>query len=51
METTAETTSYMIGGFVVFTVTMAIYLWSLVSRWKALKEEEKLLNELGAQNN
>lgn len=49
MESTAETTSYMISGFVVFTLVMATYLWSLISRWKALETEEKLLNELDQQ--
>jgi hypothetical protein len=49
MDTTAETTSYMIGGFVVFTVVMIGYLWSLYSRWNALKTEERLLNELDQQ--
>ena len=46
MESTPDTTSYMIGGFAVFTVVMISYLWSLYSRWKALEQEQTALNEL-----
>lgn len=46
MDPTPNTNGYMLGGFIFFTVTMLIYIWSLISRWKALKLEEKMLDEL-----
>lgn len=46
METTPDTNAYMIGGFVVFTVVMVAYVWSLYSRWRALENEQRMLDEL-----
>ena len=51
MEATPDTVSYMIGGYVVFTVVMAAYLASLVIRWSNLKREEQALRDLENQQN
>ena len=46
MDITPDTNSYMIGGFVVFTVTLLGYVWSLYSRWKNLSTELEELDHL-----
>lgn len=46
MDTTPNTINYLIGGYTVFTVLMAVYIVSLVVRWNSLKEEKKLLEEI-----
>jgi hypothetical protein len=43
---TPETTDYMILGYVVFTVVMAIYLASLYIRFRNLKQDLEVLEEL-----
>ena len=43
---TPETTNYMILGYVVFTVVMALYLVSLYVRDRNLKQDMALLDEL-----
>jgi hypothetical protein len=46
MEATPNTVNYMIGGYVVFAVVLAIYIASLYSRWRSLQNEQKMLNEM-----
>ncbi len=46
MEATPDTLNYMIGGYIVFTVVMVIYLVSLFVRWNGLKREQEMLDEL-----
>jgi hypothetical protein len=46
METTPNTLDYLIGGYVVFSLVMALYLLSLALRWKNLQKEEQALEEL-----
>ncbi len=41
-----NTTSYMIGGYAVFFVVMAIYFVSLVIRWRNLNQDLHLLEDL-----
>jgi hypothetical protein len=36
----------MIAGYVVFAVVMVLYIVSLVSRWKSLKDEQRMLGEI-----
>lgn len=45
-EGPAETTGYMIFGFSIIFGTMIIYLFSLFSRWRNLKKDKELLEEL-----
>ncbi len=49
MDMTPDTNSYMIGGFVVFTVTMLGYVWSIYSRWKNLSTELAELDKLSGK--
>ena len=42
----AETTGYMILGFSVIFGSMLLYLLSLMSRWKNLRKDEELLEDL-----
>jgi hypothetical protein len=46
MEGPANTTAYMIAGYAVIFGVMAIYLVSLVVRFRNLRQEEQLLKEL-----
>lgn len=46
MDETPNTISYMIGGFTVFTVVIAVYIFSYYSRWRALREQEQMLKEM-----
>lgn len=39
LQTTPDTTAYMIGGYVVFFVVMALYLGSLFLRHRNLKQD------------
>ena len=41
-----ETTNYMIAGYTVFFGVMLIYLVSLFMRWRNLKQDAALLQEL-----
>jgi hypothetical protein len=43
---TPDTTSYMIGGYVVFFVVMALYLGSLILRHRNLVQDLAVLEEL-----
>lgn len=45
METTPDTLNYMIAGYIVFTVIMAGYIFSLYQRWRSLKNELNVLDE------
>ena len=42
----AQTTGYMIFGFSVIFGSMFLYLFSLASRWKNLRKDEELLDDL-----
>lgn len=42
----AETTGYMIFGYVVIFGSMFLYLLSLISRWRNLRKDEELLEDL-----
>ena len=46
MDATPNTFSYLVGGYAFFAVCMSIYIVSLVSRWKSLKQEQQMLEEL-----
>lgn len=46
MEQPADTVSYFIAGYVVIFGVMIVYLASLIIRWRNLKQDEALLNEL-----
>jgi hypothetical protein len=39
----AETTNYMLAGYIVIFGAMALYLVSLVVRWRRLKQDEEML--------
>ena len=45
-----DTTSYMIGGFVVFFGVMLVYLASYVVRFKNLKADLEMLQEIDSEN-
>ena len=45
-EAPAETTGYMIFGYVVIFGTMIIYLFSLFTRWRNYKKDQEALEEL-----
>ena len=42
----AQTLSYMIAGYAVIFTTMLVYLGSLVVRWRNLRQDEDMLNEM-----
>ncbi len=46
MEGPANTVSYFTAGYVVIFGTMLVYLVSLIVRWRNLRQDEKLLQEL-----
>lgn len=46
MDAPADTLTYMIAGYSVIFGIMAIYLVSLIVRWKNLRKDEELLKEL-----
>ncbi len=46
MDTPANTMSYMLAGYGVIFGTMIIYLVSLVIRWRNLRQDEEMLEEL-----
>jgi hypothetical protein len=45
----AETTNYMLAGYMVIFGAMALYLVSLVVRWRRLRRDEAMLEEEGRQ--
>jgi len=50
MDAPADTLSYMIAGYAVIFSIMAIYLVSLIVRWKNLRKDEELLKDLEKKN-
>ncbi len=46
MEGPANTITYLIGGLAVVFGVMAVYLVSLVSRWRNLRQDEEVLQKL-----
>ncbi len=49
METTPDTTAYMIAGYAVFFIVNAIYLVSLFVRNRSLRRDLETLEELDTQ--
>ena len=47
MDTTPDTLNYMIAGYIVFTIIMSAYLFSLYKRWRNLEHELHILDEIG----
>lgn len=45
-EAPAQTTGYMIFGYIVIFGTLAVYLFSLFNRWRNLRKDEEVLREL-----
>jgi hypothetical protein len=45
MDQPAQTVNYMIAGYVVIFGTLIGYLISLITRWRKLNEEKKMLTE------
>lgn len=45
----ANTLSYMIAGYVVIFGVMIVYLASLVVRWRNLRQDEEMLEEVEEQ--
>ncbi len=41
-----ETTTFLIAGYAVFFVGMAVYLISLVARFRSLRQDERMLDEV-----
>ncbi len=50
MDAPADTLTYMIAGYSVIFGIMAIYLVSLIVRWKNLRKDEELLKDLEKKN-
>ncbi len=46
METTPDTTAYLIAGYSVILGGLLLYIASLVVRWRALAREERWLSEV-----
>jgi hypothetical protein len=46
MDTPADTMGYFIAGYAVIFGLMLVYIASLVVRWRSLRQDETLLNEL-----
>jgi hypothetical protein len=42
---TPNTINYMISGYAIFAIVMVIYIVSLYTRWKNLKNEQQMLAE------
>jgi hypothetical protein len=49
MDAMPNTVNYLIGGYLVFAVLMAVYIVSLMSRWNNLKREKQMLDEIDSQ--
>jgi hypothetical protein len=41
----AETTNYMLAGYIVIFGAMALYLVSLAARWRRLRQDEEMLEK------
>jgi hypothetical protein len=48
---TLETTNYMIAGYTVIFGVMLVYLVSLVVRWRNLKQDEQVLQDMEENEN
>jgi len=46
METTPDTTAYLIAGYSVILGGLLLYVISLMVRWRALAREERVLAEI-----
>lgn len=46
LQTTPDTTNYMIGGYAVFFIVMILYLSSLIVRYRNLKQDLNTLDEM-----
>jgi hypothetical protein len=42
----AETTGYMIFGYIVIFGTIGVYLLSMINRWRNLRKDQEVLREL-----
>lgn len=49
MDAPANTTTYFVAGYAVIFGIMAIYLISLLIRWRNLRQDEAVLEELDKQ--
>ena len=49
METTPDTSGYMIAGYAVFFIVSAIYLFSLTVRNRSLRRDLETLEQLDSQ--
>ncbi len=50
MQGPADTLNYMIAGYVVIFVILIIYLISLVVRWRSLRRDEEMLEQIEEEN-
>lgn len=46
MDAPANTLNYMIAGYAVIFVVMVIYLASLFARWRSLRQDEEMLEQM-----
>ena len=46
MDAPADTLNYMLAGYGVIFGLMAVYIASLIVRWRNMRKDETLLNEL-----
>jgi hypothetical protein len=49
LEGPADTTNYMIAGYAVILGTMGLYIISLIVRFRSLRQDERLLDEMDAK--
>ncbi len=50
MQGPADTLNYMIAGYVVIFIITIIYLASLVIRWRNLRQDQEMLEQLDEKN-
>ncbi len=50
MQGPADTLNYMIAGYAVIFVILIIYLVSLVVRWRGLRRDEEMLDQIEEEN-
>jgi hypothetical protein len=50
LDTPPDTSGYMIAGYTIFFVVAAIYLISLVVRWRNLNQDLSLLEKMDQEN-
>jgi len=51
MDATPNTFNYMVAGYIIFTIVMSLYIASLVSRWKNLQRESRILEDIDQKKN